>query len=133
MAEAYDHASVTCEATGIASAVDIAVEWYRNGKRVDKANHDFTVDKHKATMSFVQVGVYIFVTNSTLHDGDRKYAIIARYFDYVTTRFCNQNSYGTGFKLVPCRNGTFSYFWYLKGVSLRFYSAVYVLPKTKSK
>ena len=61
MTEAFQRASITCKATGIAGGVEINVEWFRRDhhERVKEANHEFAVDKHKGTLTILEVGKYL--------------------------------------------------------------------------
>ena len=61
VAEVYHRATITCQATGIGGAVGVGVEWYRVRDKVherleDEATRELSVDKHTATMTFLELG-----------------------------------------------------------------------------
>jgi len=60
VAEAFQRASITCEATGVTGGVDVSVEWFRetHHERVKEENHEFDVDKHRGTLTILEVGEY---------------------------------------------------------------------------
>jgi len=63
-ANALRKASLTCEATGITAGVDVSIEWFRKSHLdpvEEDENHQFESEKHKGTLTIVEVGVYLFV------------------------------------------------------------------------
>ena len=64
-ADAYRRASITCEATRVTGGVDVSIVWFRKDYKSDRVEedetHQFVSEKHKGTLTFVQVGVYLFV------------------------------------------------------------------------